>query len=223
MWGPVAMPARPALTDEQAAAMVSYVRSLADTTTRARPVPVRGSYMPAAGSADAPHGELVLRAVYTDRGANGMPPITSEKALVLESPSVVMASGEMGEGVSKQTDDRVPVPVAVVSRSGSSVALKQIDLTGVGSVTLMAVAPTQYQAKGGKIDVHLDTPTGALLGTSQPIQPTGDLSPVPLHVPLQATAGMHDVYFVFSNPDAKGDGFIFGVLTATFEAARPRR
>jgi len=30
---------------------------------------------------------------------------------------------------------------------------------------------------------------------------------------------VHDVYLVFRNADAKGDGFLFGVLTATFEAA----
>ncbi len=36
VWGGVAMPAHPALTDEQAAAMVAYIGSLADTTTRRR-------------------------------------------------------------------------------------------------------------------------------------------------------------------------------------------
>jgi len=126
----------------------------------------------------------------------------------------------MSEGVSKQTDERVPVPIAVVSRSGSSVALKQIDLTGVGAVTFLAVAPAQYQAKGGKIAVHLDAPTGTVLGESEQIRSTTDQAPVRLRVPLQSTSGAHDLYFVFTNPDAKGDGFMFGVLTATFEAAR---
>jgi len=219
VWSQVAMPAHPALSDEQAVAMLAYIMSLADTTTNSSSLPVRGSYTPPAGSGDAPQGVLVLRAEYTDRGANGMPAITSEQALVLRSPTVVVASGEMSEGVSKQTDERVPVPITVVSRSGSSVALKQIDLTGVRTVAFMAVAPTQYQAKGGKIEVHLDAPTGALLGESEPIRPTTDQAPVRLRVPLRAMSGLHDVHFVFTNPDAKGDGFMFGVLTATFEAA----
>jgi hypothetical protein len=30
---------------------------------------------------------------------------------------------------------------------------------------------------------------------------------------------MHDLYLVFRNPEAKGDGFMFGLLTATFETA----
>ena len=84
----------------------------------------------------------------------------------------------------------------------------------------MAVAPAQYQAKGGKIEVHTDSLTGALLGESEPIQPTADQMPASRRVSLPATSGVHDLYFVFTNPDAKGDGFMFGVLTVTFEAAR---
>lgn len=150
VWGQVAMPANPALTDEQARAIVAYILSLADTATRARSLPVQGSYMPPGRTDESPHGVLQLRAAYTDRGANGM--------------------------------------------------------------------PSQYQAKGGTIEVHLDAPTGGLLGTSELIRPTSDQAPVSLRVPLLATAGVHDLYFVFTNPDAKGDGFMFGVLTATFES-----
>jgi len=220
VWGPVAMPAHPALTDEQAAAMAAYIRSLADTTPPAPPpsLPVSGSYTPPAGSADAPQGVVALRAEYTDRGANGMPAITSEQTLVLRSPTVVMADGAMSEGVSQQRAEGLPVPITVVSRSGSSVAVKQIDLTGVGAVTFMVVAPAQYQAKGGKIEVRSDSATGALLGASEPIRPTDNQMPVQLRVSLNSTTGVRDVYLVFTNPEGKGDGFMFGVLTATFVA-----
>jgi cytochrome c len=221
VWGQVAMPAHPALSDEQAAAMLKYIMSLADTGggAGAKALPVRGTYTPPAGSGDAPQGVVVVRAEYTDRGANGMPTITSEKTLVLRSPTVVVANGQMSEGVSKQTDERVPVPITVVNRSGSSVVLKQLDLAGIGAVTLSVVAPTQYQAKGGKIELHADSATGALLGATEPIQPTTDQNPSRLHVALQPKSGLHDVYFVFTNPDVKGDAFLFGVLTATFEPA----
>jgi cytochrome c len=100
--------------------------------------------------------------------------------------------------------------------------LKQIDLTGVGAVTFTAVAPAQYQAKGGKIEVHLDSPTGALLGESEMITPTANAAapPLQLRTALKPTSGVHDVYLVFRNADAKGDGFMFGVLTASFEPVR---
>ncbi len=99
--------------------------------------------------------------------------------------------------------------------------MKQIDLTGVVAVVFAATAPTQYQSKGGKIEVHLDSPTGALLGESELISPSADpvAHPAQLRTALRPTSGMHDVYLVFRNPDAKGDAFLFGVLTATFEAA----
>jgi cytochrome c len=107
-----------------------------------------------------------------------------------------------------------------VNRSGASVAFRQIDLTGVAAVILSAVAPAQYQAKGGKVEVHLDSPTGPLLGESEMILPTADPSAKPsiLRTALRPTSGLHDVYLIFRTPDAKGDQFLFGLLTATFES-----
>ena len=67
--------------------------------------------------------------------------------------------------------------------------------------------------------MHLDSPTGALLGATEAITPTAALAPVRLRTVLQPTAGVHDVYLVFRNPDVTSDQFLFGVLTATFEAA----
>jgi cytochrome c len=147
-----------------------------------------------------------------------MPAITKENEVVLRSPNVVVAGGSLSEGVSKQSVPELPVEITVVNRSGASVAFKQIDLTGVGAVTFVAVAPSQYQAKGGKIEVHVDSPTGALLGESELIRPSADGAPLRLRTVLRPTAGMHDVYLVFRNADSTSDGFLFGVLTATFEA-----
>jgi cytochrome c len=220
VWGPVAMPAHPALTDEQATAMLAYIMSLADKTTHAPSLPVRGTYTPAAGSGDAPQGVVALRAEYTDRGANGVPAITSDKTVVLRAPTVVVADGELSDGVSKNNSEGIPVTITVVSRPGSSVALKHIDLTGVGAVTMSVVAPSQYQARGGSIELHADSLNGALLGQSQAIRPSTDMMPLQLRLPLQKTTGVHDLYFVFRNPEAQGEGFMFGVLTATFEAAK---
>jgi cytochrome c len=221
-WGKVMMPAHPQLTDEQASAMVAYILSLADRKTSAPSLPVRGAYVPPAGSGDAPKGVLVLRAAYTDRGANGLPAITKEKTIVLRSPRVVVASGELSEGVQRQSVPEVPVEITVVNRSGASVAINQLDLTGVGAVVFSAVAPAQFQAKGGKVEVHLDSPTGPLLGESELIRPTSDSSAPPsqLRTVLRPVSGVHDVYLVFRSPDAQGDQFLFGLLTATFEGGR---
>ena len=221
VWGKVTMPAHPALTDEQASLMLAYVLSLADQNAVTPALPVRGSYVPPAGSADAPKGALVLRAEYTDRGANGMPAISKEKTIVLRSPTVVVSTGELSEGVSKQSVAELPVEITVVNRSGGSASLKEVDLTGVAAIVFSAVAPAQYHASGGKVEVHLDSPTGTLLGETEVIQPTTNPAAPPsqLRAVLRPTSGVHDVYFVFRNPDAKGDQFMFALLTAKFEAA----
>jgi cytochrome c len=217
VWGPVAMPAHPALSETQANALAAYVLSLADTT-RAPSLPVRGSYTPPAGSADSPQGVVQLRASYKDRGANGVPPITTENTRELRSPLVVVANGDISDGASKQTDDRVPFPFVLANRSGSSVALRHIDLTNVAAVTFMVTAPSQYQAQGGKISVYLDSPTGTLLGTTDSIPPSSDEMPVARRVTLQGATGVHDVYFVFTSPNAGANEFLFALMTAKFEA-----
>ncbi|MEO8577891.1 MAG: PQQ-dependent sugar dehydrogenase, partial [Gemmatimonadales bacterium] len=223
VWGKVTMPAHPQLTDAQASAMLAYILSLGERKSGAPSLPDRGTYVPAPGSADSPRGVLLLSAAYTDRAVNGMPAITKEKTIVLRSPTVVVANGEFSEGVSKQSVPEVPIEITVVNRPGASVALKQIDLTGITAVVLSAVAPAQYQAKGGKIEVRLDSPTGALLGESGLIRPTTDPAAPPsqLRTALSPTSGLHDVYLVFRNADANGDQFLFGVLTATFQSATP--
>jgi len=219
VWGKVTMPGHPQLTDAQASAMVAYIRSLAERKTSAPSLPERGAYVPPAGSGDAPKGVVVLRAAYTDRGANGMPAITKEKTIVLRSPSVVISSGELSEGLEKQNIQGVPFEIAVAKSSGASVALKQLDLTGVAAVVFSAVAPARFKVTGGKVEVRLGSPTGTLIGESELIRPTTDSSAPPsqLRTALRPTPGLHDVYLVFRNPDAKSDQFLFGLLTATFE------
>src|SRR4029079_4133427 len=114
VWGSTSMAAHPNLTDEQAQAMLAYIMSLADRKTNAPSLPVQGEYIPPAGSGDAPKGVLVLRAEYTDRGANGMPAISKEKEVVLHSPSVVVSTGELSDGVSRQSAEGIPVEITVV-------------------------------------------------------------------------------------------------------------
>jgi cytochrome c len=225
VWGKVMMPAHPTLTDEQASEMVAYILTLADQPTRAPALPTHGAYTPVATSGDSPQGVLMLRAAYTDRGANGMPSISKDQTAVLRSPNVVVASGELSDGVQKQSAQGLPVPITVISKAGASAKLKQLDLTGVSAVVLTAIAPAQYQASGGTVEVRRDSVGGALLGTSDAIRTTTDSTapPARLRVALEPTPGVHDVFFVFRSPTAKADQFLFGLLTARFESTVPVR
>ncbi|HZJ00852.1 MAG TPA: ThuA domain-containing protein [Gemmatimonadaceae bacterium] len=221
VWGSVTMPAHPQITEEQASQILAYIMSLAAPRPTTPSLPPTGSYTPPAGSGDSPTGVVVVSAAYTDRGANGMPAIEKQRSVVLHSPTVVVSSGELSEGMQKQSVQEVPVEVAVVNRNGASVAFRQIDLTDVAALTFTGSAPSQYNAIGGKIEVRLDSVDGALLGESEVMKPTGQgVPPARLRVPLKSTSGMHDLYLVFRNPEAKTDQFMFALMTATFEGGK---
>jgi cytochrome c len=217
VWGNVTMPPHPQLTDAQASAMVAYVLSLSESKA-APSLPAKGEYTPPAAANGATQGAVVLRAAYTDRGANGLPGATAEQTLVLRAPTVVVATGELGEGVSKMQVPQMPVAMTMPNKSGSYSRLEQIDLTNISDVVIAAMAPAQYGAVGGKVEVRLDSAAGPLVGETETLQPSANANAPPsqLRAALKPTDGMHDVFLVFRNDQAKAQQMLLIVLTATF-------
>jgi cytochrome c len=219
------MPAHPQLTEAQASEMVAYIRSLAQGRTPS--LPVRGTYVPHAGTDSVAGGVVVLRAAYTDRGANGIRSAAADKAVVLRAPVIVVAKGEVADGVQKYAGPEVPVEITIGSRSGAFVGFRQLDLTGVSGIVFTAMAPVpQLNAVGGKVEVRLDSPTGTLIGETPAIQPNAEMGPpTQLRAPLTRTAaggreaGRHDVYFVFRNDQAPTGRNLFVLMTAAFQNA----
>jgi cytochrome c len=144
---------------------------------------------------------------------------------VLRAPTVVVANGEVADGVQKYKGPEVPVEVTIGSRSGAFVGFRQLDLSGISAIMFSATAPVpQLNAAGGKVEVRVDSANGALLGETEVIQPAATMgAPVQLRAALKPTTGVHDVYFVFRNEQATSGQNLFVLLTATFErgAARP--
>jgi cytochrome c len=217
VWGQVMMPAHPQLTEAQASAMVAYILSLAQP--RRPSLPVRGTYVPAAATDSSAQGVVVLRAAYADRGANGIRSASAEKAVVLRAPVVVVARGEVADGVDKYSGPEVPVEVTIGKRSGAYVGFKQLDLTGVSAIVFSAAAPVpNVNSVGGKVEVRLDSATGALVGETELIQPQPTMvAPSRLRAALRPTTGVHDVYFVFRNENAREGQNLFVLFTAAFE------
>jgi cytochrome c len=223
VWGKVMMPAHPQITEAQASPMAAYILSLGQP--RAPSLPVRGTYVPRARPDSAGKGVLVLRATYTDRSANGIRGAGGEKAVVLRSPVLVVAHGEVTDGVQKYAGPEVPVEVTIGTRSRAFVGFKQLDLTGVSAIVFSALAPVpNVNAAGGKVEVRVDSATGAVMGETEIIQPqTAMVAPTRLRATLSPTSGLRDVYFVFRNSQAKEGQNLFVLLTATFERDTGRR
>jgi cytochrome c len=223
VWGTAMMPAHPQLTEAQASAMVAYILSLAQP--RSPSLPVRGSYVPAVGTDSSAQGIVVLRATHTDRGANGIRSASAEKTVVLRAPVVVVARGEVADGIDKYSGPEVPVEVTIGKRSGAYVGFKQLDLTGVSAIIFSAIAPVpNVSSVGGRVEVRRDSATGVLVGETELIQPQAAMAaPSRLRAALRPTVGVHDVYFVFRNDQAKEGQNLFVLFTASFERRiRPR-
>jgi len=221
VWGKVTMPAHPQLTEAQASEIVAYILSLADEKKATPPLPTHGAYSPPTAPDSIVQGAVVLRAAYADRGANGVPALSAQKTVVLRAPSIVVANGEIADGVQKYKGPEVPIEVTIGSKSGAYVGFKQLDLTGVSAIVFSALAPTpQLNAFGGKVEVRVDSAGGTLVGQTAPIQPSETLgAPTQLRAVLAPTTGVHDVYFVFRNADAPQGRNLFVLTTATFEHA----
>jgi cytochrome c len=211
------MPPHSQLSEAEASRIAAYVLSLG--AKRAPSLPVRGVYTPAVGSDSSRQAVIVLRAIYTDRGANGAASASSRETVVLRAPTVVVATGDTADGIQKYSGPEVPVEITIGSRTGAFVGFKQLDLTGISAIVFSAMAPVpQLNAVGGKVEVRLDSPAGSLVGETDVIQPAAAMgAPAQLRATIRPTSGMHDVYFVFRNEQAATGRSLFVLLTATFE------
>jgi cytochrome c len=222
VWGETAMAGHPSLSKEDAEEMVKYILSVSDQPAEPG-LPVKGSYVAALPEGDKGAGVYVLRAAYSDNGANGLPALNSEKTLVLRNSGVDPHGFDEYETINKVSFNNANF--AIPSKNGAYMGLNLIDLNHVSAVVISAMAPKpQLNALGGKVELHLDSPDGPLLGASDFLEPSEQMSfnPSQLTVPVALPDGFdgkpHDLYLVFVN-EAAGDGSLMIVVRADFVLA----
>ncbi|MEZ0609043.1 ThuA domain-containing protein [Fibrella sp. WM1] len=204
VWGETPMSAHPQLATADAADMVKYILSLSgDAATNS--LPVKGDYTAKLPAGDKGKGVYIVRASYEDKGAKGLPSLRSEQTYVLRNAKVDAHSFDQYDNVNKMSfgGNNLAMP----AKSGAYMSLKQTDLSGVTAMRVMAMAPKpQVNAKGGKIELRLDSPTGKLIGESSMLTPSEkmDFNPSQLMIPVKLPTPFdnkpHDVYLVFVNP-----------------------
>lgn len=223
-WGEVVMPPHPSLTSADASTLARYVLSLSNANARPQRLPAAGDFItrerrvPTAwnpATAVTERGSYVLRASYTDKGANGAAPITANAVTLLRHP---LLAPETADSISSGITFNLSKgdPGFVIRQSGAHLAFRAIDLTGIGSIEVGALTRfyTWSHFKGATVEVHLDSAAGALAGplvTIVPPRPTadavvlGDRLEKPLTVTLTGKSGVHNVFFVFINTQARAD------------------
>jgi cytochrome c len=217
VWGEVPMAAHPQLSTTDAAEMVKYILSLGEAKPKVQSLPVKGTYTVTLPPADKGEGVYIFRAAYKDRGANGLPGISSEETFTLRSPKINPSDYDELVDVTKMSygGNRFIIP----TKHGSYIALKNVDLTSLTEVEVSAIAPkAQLNAKGGFIEIRVDGANGKLLGKSEFVG-DGGFGSKPLTISLAPTEGKHNLFFVFTNPAPNTPaGALMIVLNTTFKS-----
>lgn len=224
VWGETAMAGHPQLSTDEASEMVKYILSLNDQPAKAG-LPPHGSYTASIPEGDKGKGVYILRAAYTDNGANGLPSLRGEETMVLRNANVDVHAYNEYETINKVSfgGNNLCIP----GKNGAYMRMNQIDLTNISSLMVMATAPKpRMNAAGGKVELHLDSPTGPLLGTSKMLEPSDAMSfepsrlIVPIELPADYNGELRDVYLVFVNENA-GDNSLMVVMGTVFMLGQP--
>lgn len=222
VWGETAMAAHPQISTADASEMVKYILNIANEKPKSS-LPVKGSFTTKAPASDKNKGVYIVRAAYEDQGSNGLPALKSEQSFVLRNSKIDPHGFDEYVDINKMAfgGNNLAIP----SKSGAYMIMKQVDLTGVSEIQVAATAPKpQLGAVGGTVEARLGSPTGPLLGRSAFLEPSDkmDFTPksvsVPIQLPNNLDGKLQDVYVVFSNTKAES-GSLMVVMGLEFKMA----
>jgi cytochrome c len=225
VWGDAEMPPHPALSTHELRTIVGYMLSANDPAVSS--LPLAGQHTPSVPADDAGRGRIVIRAAYTDRPVGPLPAQTSVVTRVLRSPVLTPAAADILNritfGATGSGDGAETRSVAVTAMHGAHLGYRRVDLTGIRSVVINANTAGEMRAAGGTIDVRVGTPTGPVLGHGTvPVAPPRGRGAAPAPPPattitLKPATGVHDVYFVFTNPQALAGQALMTISSITVE------
>ncbi|AUD02574.1 PQQ-dependent sugar dehydrogenase [Spirosoma pollinicola] len=251
IWGDVAMPGHPAMSVADAGILVSYILHIDEKTFST--LPTSGTYALKLPEGDNGKGSVLIRAAYTDRGGvvkggKPVPSQTAEKMLILHSPQLEASSAAIIHGADVKAKG-MGKGENVIPYANSYLAFRQIDLTGIKQLELVAAAQRREGSAGGTIEVRLGSVTGPVIGeVAVELAPEVDMEKLmaqlesapkpaaaapgakpaaaaaprnpfarpPVKLALKATEGMHDLYFVFKNDNAKAIQPLMSLSTIKF-------
>jgi len=211
VWGPIAMAAHPQFTRDEIQEMVGWVLSIADDQGAISGA--SGSFTTMAKPAKDDRGSYVIQARYTDKGAPGAEPLTGSATITLRSRIVSAADRTSSKGTGTE-------PCADVGGGQQVINIDADTWLGFKAITLAGTTKLTYRVAsggaGGTIEVHVDSPTGAVISTAA-IAPTGSWTKwADVDATIQDPGGTHDLFLVFTA--AKGKKKLFNLNWINFHA-----
>ncbi len=167
VWGEHAMAAHPTITQQEAETIVKYILAFTQKPAVEKQIPLQGSFVPTVPVGENGLGGYLLRAAYKDKGANGVPPISSESIVALRSASVDPKKAD-----EQKNTELLTTPFVSFSLLGNNayIGYRDIDLQDIKEIELLVQATPSSGAVGGVIEVHLDAPDGKLIGQTAMVE-----------------------------------------------------
>src|SRR4029079_352546 len=119
-WGAVPMPSHPQLSVNEAKTIIRHF--LRANNPAISLLPLSATFSPAIPQGDDGRGKIVIHAVYTDKGAGGLPPQTSDALTVLRNPVLGADTADVQEGVLPQVGRNSTSSAAVLPKAGGYIA-----------------------------------------------------------------------------------------------------
>lgn len=215
-WGQVAMSAHPDMKPGDAGKIVDYILSLTNEAEPAKNWPSTGHFTAKVPVINQQTGEYryVVQASYTDTKVANVPVNTSWATLVLKSPRLILSQAAFSKSVMHFKTVHPAGEQSLLYGPFAYLGFPKIDLTGIGEIYLNGNGK-------GSVEVRLDSPTGLLIGQSEPV-PERDTSstgkgPSTFRVLLKEASGLHDLYFVSNVPAADAYKVVFDLRTVEFK------
>lgn len=229
VWGEHAMSAHPQLSKADAKRMVDYIMNMNAVKATVQSLPLTGSVKTTIPVGEDGQGSFLLHAAYTDKGNADIPSLFGSDYVALRNPYMDPQRAEIRKGVNLLTTPRVSF---FMVGDQSHIGFKNLDLTGIKEIVVFAGISARVDAKGGSIEIRIDSPTGEVIGQTDPLvaKSEGGFRPpagVDFNewrrgnssqgkVTLSEVTGKHDVYIIFKNPDAKAEDILMSVSEVYF-------
>jgi cytochrome c len=205
VWGDLMMSPHPQLSTGDTEKMIRYMLSF-NKKSATPGLPPMGKYVMNKHKTTEKEGTYIFTASYTDKGSNGIKPLTATDVITLQYPVIsadrfksktkamtFLVKPEMWKELEKEMTIVMPSDQATITYGN-------IDFTNVGQIKVgVAVAPTYFS--GGKLDVLIDNENGQKAGTGELEVGLTDLGMKEIIIDITPVDGVHDLVLKSSSKD----------------------
>jgi len=156
------MPAHPSISPHDARTIANYILSVNKPSPKT--LPTRGQFVLKVPGGDNGKGTYIIRAAYTDRGAEDLPSHTTDSVILLRSPKLSPLAADRIEGGALR--DQLDEYVFLTAKPNSFIVYENVDMTDIEKISFRPNWHLYDIYPGGKVEVRLASPDGELIGSA---------------------------------------------------------